>query len=105
MGALIGIPAVPYWPSDSTTSGFGRCTLSRRELLGLRVVTVRFTAAISHENAWYVARALEVEVTSQGHSIDEALANLREALELYFEDEALPEDIEPPIIATVQLSA
>ena len=91
--------------ADSTTSGFGRCTLSRRELLGLRVVTVRFTAAISHENEWYVARALEVEVTSQGHSIDEALANLREALELYFEDEALPEDIEPPIIATVQLSA
>ena len=44
-------------------------------------------------------------MTSQGHSIDEALANLREALELYFEDEALPEDIEPPIIATVQLSA
>ena len=36
------------------------------------------------------ARALEVEVTSQGHSVDEALANLREALELYFEDEALP---------------
>jgi len=24
---------------------------------------------------------------------------------MYFEDEALPEDIEPPIIATVQLSA
>ena len=69
------------------------------------MVAVRFTAAITHEGEWYVARALEVEVTSQGQSIDEALANLREALELYFEDEALPEDIEPPIIATVQLSA
>ena len=44
-------------------------------------------------------------MTSQGHSIDEAQANLREALELYFEDEALREDIEPPIIATFQLSA
>ena len=69
------------------------------------MVTVRFTAAITHEGEWFVARALEVEVTSQGHSIDEALTNLREALELYFEDEALPEDIKPPIIATVQLSA
>lgn len=68
-------------------------------------MTERFTAAITHEGAWFVARALEVEVTSHGHSIDEALANLREALELYFEDESLPEDIEPPITAIVQLSA
>lgn len=66
---------------------------------------VRFTAAVMHEGEWYVARALEVEVTSQGHTLDEALASLREALELYYEDEALPEAIEPPVIATVQLSA
>lgn len=66
---------------------------------------MQFTAAITHEDKWYVARALEVEVTSQGRTVDEALANLREALELYFEDETLPENIEPPIIATVQLSA
>ena len=91
--------------ADSTTSIFLRCSLPRRELSDRRVVVVRFTAAISHEGEWYVARALEVEVTSQGQSVDEALANLREALELYFEDEALPEDIEPPIIATIQLSA
>jgi predicted RNase H-like HicB family nuclease len=91
--------------ADPTTSDFALRSLPRRELPSRRVVTVRFTAAISHEGEWYVARALEVEVTSQGHTIDEALANLREALELYFEDEALPEDIEPPIIATVQLSA
>ena len=51
---------------------------------------VTFTAAISHEDGWYVARCLEVEVTSQGHSVEEAVANLQEALELYFEDEPLP---------------
>ena len=45
------------------------------------MVSVRFTAAITHEGEWFVARALEAEVTSQGHSIDEALANLREALD------------------------
>lgn len=44
---------------------------------------VRFTAAITHEGEC-VALALEVEVTSQDHTIDGALANLREALELYF---------------------
>lgn len=39
------------------------------------------------EDKWYVAKALEVEVTSQGRSENEALENLREALELYFEDD------------------
>lgn len=66
---------------------------------------MQFTAAVTHEGDWQVARCLEVEVASQGHTVDEALANLREALELYFEDEALPEGLEPPIIATVELSA
>lgn len=66
---------------------------------------MRLTAAITHEGRWQVARCLEVEVASQGESVEEALANLREALELYFEDEALPEGIEPPMIATIELSA
>ena len=87
------------------TSSFGTRSLPRREPRRRNVVTVQFTAAVTHEDGWYVARALEVEVTSQGRTADEALVNLREALELYFEDEALPEAIEPPIIATVQLSA
>ena len=39
------------------------------------------------ENKWYVAKALEVEVASQGLSQKEALENLKEALELYFEDQ------------------
>ena len=51
---------------------------------------VQFTAAITHDGAWYVARALQVEVTSQGETVESALANLREALELYFKDEPLP---------------
>jgi predicted RNase H-like HicB family nuclease len=45
----------------------------------------RFTASITQEGEWYVAQCLEVDVASQGATEDEALANLREALELYFE--------------------
>ena len=37
------------------------------------------------EGDWYVAQALEVDVASQGETVDEALANLREAVELHFE--------------------
>lgn len=66
---------------------------------------MRFTTAVSHEDGWYVARCLEVDGTSQGTTVEESLVNLKEALELYFEDVALPEEIEPPIIATVELSA
>ena len=66
---------------------------------------MRFTTAITHEDGLYVARCLEVEVTSQGSTVEQALANLKEALELYFEDTAVPDKIEPPIIATVELTA
>lgn len=43
------------------------------------------------ENDLHVAKAIEVEVASQGATAKEALANLEEALELYFEDEKIPE--------------
>lgn len=43
-----------------------------------------FTVSISREGDWYIARSLDVEVASQGKTEEEALLNLREALELYF---------------------
>ena len=44
-----------------------------------------FTASVSREGDWYVAQALEADVASQGESVEEAVVNLREALELHFE--------------------
>ena len=66
---------------------------------------MEFTVAVTHEDPWYVARCLDFEVASQGETVDEALSNLKEALELFFEDEVLPTELEPPIIATLRLSA
>jgi predicted RNase H-like HicB family nuclease len=66
---------------------------------------MRLTAAITHEDPWYVARCLEVEVASQGDDVEQALANLREALELYFEGDPMPEVGEPLIIASVDIAA
>jgi len=48
----------------------------------------RGTAVIQREGNWFVATCIENMVASQGHSIDEALSNLKEALALYFEDDA-----------------
>ena len=44
------------------------------------------TVAVTKSENWYVAKCLENSVASQGKSIEESLANLKEALELYFED-------------------
>ena len=45
------------------------------------------------EDHLYVARAPEVNVASQGKTHAEAISNLKEALELYFEDsnESIPQ--------------
>lgn len=39
------------------------------------------------EGKYYVSQSLNVDVSSFGNTIDEATKNLREALDLYFEDE------------------
>jgi predicted RNase H-like HicB family nuclease len=38
------------------------------------------------EQPYYVAQSLNVDISSFGESIEEAIANLKEAVELYFED-------------------
>lgn len=48
-------------------------------------MTYRFPALITKEDDWYVARCPELSVTSQGKDVESARANLREAIELYFE--------------------
>ena len=45
----------------------------------------RFTAMIYRESGGYVALCPELDVASQGSSIEEARANLVEALSLFFE--------------------
>ena len=45
----------------------------------------RFTAAITNEEKWYVARCVELGVVSQSQNIEEAQANLKEVVELYLE--------------------
>jgi predicted RNase H-like HicB family nuclease len=47
--------------------------------------TQTFTASVWQEDSWFIAQCLEVDIASQGKSEQEALANLAEALELYFE--------------------
>ena len=50
------------------------------------MTTRTLTAVIHKEDEWYVAECPEVGTVSQGHTIEEALANLKEATELYLEE-------------------
>jgi predicted RNase H-like HicB family nuclease len=45
-----------------------------------------FTAVVHKEDDFYVAECIEVGTASQGSSIEEAVANLSEATELYLDE-------------------
>ncbi len=52
----------------------------------------QLTAIIEREENGYVSLCPELDIASQGNTIEEARQNLREALELFFET-ASPEEI------------
>jgi len=52
----------------------------------------QLTAIIEKEDDGYIAFCPEVDVTSQGDTVDDARNNLKEALELFFEL-ASPEEV------------
>lgn len=53
------------------------------------------TALIHKEIDWYVADCPKVGMVSQGKTIEEAIATLKEATELYLEEFPLPETNHP----------
>lgn len=50
------------------------------------MTTKTLTAIIHKEDDIYVAECTEIGTVSQGYSIEEAVANLKEATELYLEE-------------------
>jgi len=49
----------------------------------------RFNVIVQKDETWYVAMCIDNSVASQGKTVEEALDNLKEALELYYEDAPL----------------
>ena len=62
----------------------------------------RFTAVIVEEDGIFVAHCPELGTVSQGSSQDEALANLKEATQLYLEE--FPEYTKTRTVATFEVS-
>lgn len=67
----------------------------------MRVQT--FTAVVHREDDLYVAACPEVGTVSQGATIEDALANLKEATELYLEEFPVP-DVGRPFLTTFEAS-
>ena len=56
--------------------------------------------AVPHEDDWYVARCLEVEATSQGETVEQALANLRQVVEVCLAEEPVTAMPQPPLVTS-----
>jgi predicted RNase H-like HicB family nuclease len=59
-----------------------------------------FAATVWREGNWYVSQCLEIDIASQGATEDEALENLRDALELHFEP---PQATRAPKLRTIEV--
>lgn len=50
-------------------------------------MTIKYNVVVQKEEKWYVAKCLDNSIASQGKTIEDALNNLKEALELYAQSE------------------
>ena len=64
----------------------------------------KFTIIIQKEDDWYVARCLENGVASQGKTIETSLSNLKEAIELYYDDNEPDVAISPAFVTTLEVA-
>ena len=68
------------------------------------MMSIKSTVLIEKEENWFVATSVETGVASQGKSINEAMDNLREALELYFEENAPIETNRQIFVTTMEVA-
>lgn len=67
------------------------------------MTTKIFTAIVHKEEDMYVAECPEVGTVDQGETIESAIANLKEATQLYLEESPLP-DVSPRFITTFDIT-
>jgi predicted RNase H-like HicB family nuclease len=63
-------------------------------------MTYKVTVIVQKDDDWYVAKCLENSVASQGKTVEESIDNLKEALELYYEDTPAEQDKQKQMFVT-----
>ncbi|NOZ77358.1 MAG: type II toxin-antitoxin system HicB family antitoxin [Euryarchaeota archaeon] len=66
---------------------------------------MQFSAVVTKGEKYYVSHCPELDIASQGESVEEALDNLKEAIELYIEDEEaeVPKQGFKPLVTLVEV--
>ena len=66
-------------------------------------MSIKYNVIVQKEEEWYVAKCIDNSIASQGKSIEEALNNLKEAIELYYQDEKpiLPKQV---LVTTLEVT-
>ena len=66
----------------------------------------KLATVITQEGKFFIARAVELGVVSQGKNVPEALANLKEAVELFFDNNPRAKKLaskKAPFVTTLEL--
>ncbi|HII00666.1 TPA: type II toxin-antitoxin system HicB family antitoxin [Methanosarcinaceae archaeon] len=67
--------------------------------------TFTLTAIVNKKEESYESLCLELDVTSRGETIEEAVTNLKEAVELNLENEDITLPIKRPFMTTFEVTA
>lgn len=65
---------------------------------------MKLSAILQKEGDWYVSLCPELDIASQGKTVEEAINNLQEAVELYLEDEDVAVPDASPIVTMFEVS-
>ena len=66
-------------------------------------MSIKYNVIIQKEENWYVAKCIDNNVASQGKTIEEAMTNLKEAIELYIQNEE-PKQPKEIFITTLEVA-
>ena len=64
---------------------------------------LKLSAAVHREGTWFVSWCPELDVASQGRTVEEAISNLREAVELCLEGQDVELPQEPFLLTTIEV--
>ena len=67
-------------------------------------MSYRFTIIVQKEEEWYVAKCTDNGIASQGKTIEESISNLKEAIELYYEDNEIDVFEVPAFVTTLEVA-
>ena len=65
---------------------------------------MKLSAILQKEGDWYVSLCPELDIASQGRTVEEAVDNLQEAVELYLEDEDVTVPDASPLVTMFEVS-